>query len=318
MPAEASEQMLAALVERDRVRRFLSKLNALKDEGSVTHEQYETAQSDYARRIDEASGLVEQLRPQVEAALGVVRRDLDAHRSELGKLEARFKVQEISLTKLQSDGVQHRRSIRSLQEEERYLAALVDAETAEGLVEPQAVLEPAPMKQEAPNRAAATRSEAGPAPAHERPVFHELAYEAPQVREGAIPRTPLRIASAVAGVLLLISIFLAWVAPTELLGSDTGADPGVIVTFFAALAGLVGGVAAIGFAFIPLRRLRGALHLLTGIAALAALVAAILLEEIPLLNGYFRELVVMREGFYLYIVASAALAIVGLIQLRRA
>ena len=75
---------------------------------------------------------------------------------------------------------------------------------------------------------------------------------------------------------------------------------------------------AIGFAFIPRRRLRGALYLLTGIAALAALVAAILLEEIPLLNSYFRELVVMREGFYLYIVVSAALAILGLIQLRRA
>ncbi|MCK9356668.1 MAG: hypothetical protein M0R22_05940 [Dehalococcoidia bacterium] len=317
MPDEPSAEMLAALVERDRVREYLDRLNGLRDAGSVTPEQYETAQADYSQRLDDASGRVEELRQQVEAQLDEVRRSLDSHRSELGKLEARFKVQEIPLTKLQSDGVQHRRAIRSLQEQEKQLASLVDAESAEGLAAPE--LEPAPIAEsvptepKAPRRAAAIRGpEARPAP-----VFEPPEYEEQQAREGPLPRTPLRIASLAAGAVLLISVFLPWLAPTEALGTGAGADPGVVVTFLAGLGGLVCGVAAAGAAFLPWRRVRGSLHLLAGLVALAALVAAVLLEEIPLLNSYFRELVVMREGFYAYIAAAAAIAVLGIIELRR-
>jgi len=316
MPDEPSAEMLVALVERDRVREYLSRLDGLKADGSVTEEQYETAHADYAQRIDAASSRVEELRQQVEAQLDDVRRSLDSHRSQLGKLEARFRVQEIPLTRLQSDGVQHRRAIRSLQEQEQQLASLVDAESAEGLTEPgyEPEPEPAPVERETVRRTAvAPQPRVQPAAPHEAP-----AYEEPQVREGPVPRTPLRIASLAAGAVLLISIFLPWLAPTKALGTTSGADPGVVVTFLAGLAGIVCGLIAIGCAFMPWRRVRGSLLLLAGVAALAALVAAIVFEEIPLFNSYFRELVVMREGFYVYIAAAATLAVLGLIQLRRA
>ncbi len=318
MPDDLSAEMLAALVERDRVRGYLSRLQGLQDEGSITAEQHDTAQADYSQRIEAATSRVEELRQQVQEQLDEVQRTLASHRSELGKLEARFKVQEIPLTKLQSDGVQHRRAIRTLQEQEKQLRALVDAESAEGL-EGQAAAAAAPVIEETPRqRSGAPERRAEPARVREAPEYRAPDFEAPEVKEGALPRSPLRIASLVAGALLLLSIFLAWVAPTKALGANLGADPGVIVTFLAGLAGLVCGVAAIGFAFIPRRRLRGALLPLAGLVALAALVAAVLLEEIPLLNSYFRELVVMREGFYLYIAAAAALAVLGIIQLRRA
>ncbi len=315
MPDEPSTEMLAALVERDRINEYLSRLESLKDAGSVTPEQYETAHADYAQRMDAASSRVEELRQQVEAQLDEVRRSLDSHRSALGKLEARFRVQEIPLTKLQSDGVQHRRAIRSLQEQEQQLASLVDAESAEGLAEPEfePEPEPAPVERETVRRATvAPRPRVQPTPVYEAP-----AYEEPQVREGPIPRTPLRIASLAAGAVLLISVFLPWLAPTEALGTTAGADPGVVVTFLAGLGGLLCGVAAAGAAFLPWRRVRGSLLLLAGVVALAALIAAIVFEEIPLFNSYFRELVVMREGFYAYIAAAAALAVLGIIQLRR-
>jgi hypothetical protein len=316
MPDDLSAEMLTALTERDRVREYLSRLQGLKDEGSIAEEQYETAQADYSQRIEAATNLVESLRPQLQEQLDEVKRTLEAHRSALGKLEARFKVQEIPLTKLQSDGVQHRRAIRTLQEQERQLTALVDAESAEGV----AVTEPAAPVVETPKRASVGTAKQRTEPAHirETPAYKAPEYEAPEVREGAIPRTPLRIASLVAGALLLVSIFLPWVAPTKALGTGLGTDPGVVVTFLAGLAGLVGGLAAIGFTFIPRRKLRGGLLLAAGVVALAALVAAIVLEEIPLFNSYFRQLATMREGFLLYITAAAALAVLGIIQMRRA
>jgi len=315
MSDDLSAEMLAALAERDRLHGFLSKLEGLKADGSVTAEQYNMAQADYAQRIESATNRIEELRPQIEEQLDEVRRSLESHRSELGKLEARFKVQEIPLTKLQSDGVQHRRAIRVLQEQEKQLTALVDAESAEGL----AVAEPSASPVETPKRTPpATRRVEEPALVRETPAYETPAYEAPETREGAIPRSPLRIAGLVAAALLLLSVFLAWVAPTEALGTTAGADPGVLVSFLAGLAGLVCGLGAIGFAFIPRKRLRAALLLVAGLAALGALVAAILLEEIPLLNSYFRELVVMREGFFVYIAAAATLAVLGILQMRRA
>jgi predicted lipid-binding transport protein (Tim44 family) len=106
-------------------------------------------------------------------------------------------------------------------------------------------------------------------------------------------------------------------APTPALGTTSPADPGVYVSFLAGLAGFLCGLAAIGFSFVRKARTKGILQLVCGLLALAALAGAILFEELPLLNSYFRALIVLREGFYLYIVAAAALAVTGIMQSRR-
>ena len=129
--------------------------------------------------------------------------------------------------------------------------------------------------------------------------------------------TPLRIAALATGVILVISVRLAWLAPTELLGSNLAVEAGVSVTFIAGLAGIVCGLIAVGASFIRTPHTRGIAQLIVGCLALASLVAAVLLGELPLLDSYFRELVVLREGLFAYLAAAAGLAVLGIMQMRR-
>ena len=109
---------------------------------------------------------------------------------------------------------------------------------------------------------------------------------------------------------------MAWVGPSEMMGTGTPPTPGVATSFFAGLAGFFGGLAGIGAAFLHSGKARGILHLCLGVLALAALAAGIFLGELPIHNAYFRALIVLREGFFLYVAIAVALFVVGILETR--
>ncbi|MFC1968662.1 hypothetical protein ACFLVX_04680 [Chloroflexota bacterium] len=127
----------------------------------------------------------------------------------------------------------------------------------------------------------------------------------------------------VVGVLLLISVFLPWIAASEIMGAGLGSVPGRDVSDIIGLVGIFGALIIIGTAFLPLPKLRGVLQTLIGLVALVALVYIVLpadfygAEALPLLNEYARPLLVIREGLFLYGIVALMLLVTGAIERRR-
>jgi hypothetical protein len=118
------------------------------------------------------------------------------------------------------------------------------------------------------------------------------------------------------GVLLLISVFLPWIAASEILGTELGSDSGREVSGFIALAGIGGGLIVIGTSFLPVLKLRSILQAVIGFVALLVLAYLIFSGTLPILDEYARTLIVIREGLYLYIILAVALIVVSFLERR--
>jgi hypothetical protein len=127
---------------------------------------------------------------------------------------------------------------------------------------------------------------------------------------------PVNLLSLVTGLLLLISVFLPWIAASEILGSELGSDSGRQVSGIIGLVGILGGLVIIGTSFLPNIRLRSILHTIIGIVALVALGYLIFSGTLPILSEYARTLMVIREGFYLYLIFAAALIVISILERR--
>jgi hypothetical protein len=300
--ANEAKRLIAALAAQDQIKGYLANLVKLKEDGSVTEEQYAAARAEYDQQLAAGFSEVQKLRTDLGRQLEATRRDLETYRFELGRVEARYKVGEIPLAKFRSEDKKLRAQIGKLEQSESELANLITAESAAGLVAPAANVRPTtPSRASQPTTAAASR---GPRRAtSSAPSFH--------MSGAGITGSKLRIAAIVAAIVLLVSVRMPWLAATEMLGNDLGSEAGVTVSFLAGLGGIILGIGGIVAAFFGSGRTRGALHIVAGILALAALGAAVALGELPLHNSYFRQLVVMREGFYAYIAAAAALTVMG-------
>ena len=300
--ANEAKRLITALAAQDQIKGYLAKLDKLKEDGSVTEEQYATAMAEYDQRLAAGSSEVQTLRKDLGRQLEATKRDLETYRFELGRVEARYKVGEIPLARFRSEDKKLRAQIGQLEQSESELADLITADSAAGLIAPATK-----AKSATPSRASrpTTASMSG-APARTTP-------SAPTFRMSAadIPGSKLRIAAIIAAVVLLASVRMPWLAASEMLGADLGSEAGVSVSFLAGLGGLIFGIGSIVAAFFVSGRTRGVLHIVAGVLSLAALVAAVALGELPILDTYFRQLVVLREGFYAYITAGVALAVMG-------
>lgn len=303
--AEGFSGLLSALQERDKLLAFASRLDSLKEEGTLSDDEYATGRADYDDRIEASTKRVDALKAALGKELEASEREAEMCRLKLESAEAQHEAGDLSAAAFTAEKAHWDAQLRRIGERGEALEAALAAEVATDLAGLAPPVEPKQQKTGA-----------------RIPARSKTRVPAPRIDE-ARPSTPsrkwppLRIAALVVAALLFISVRLAWVAAAPTLNASSAADPGVYVSFLAGLAGFLGGLASIGFTFIPRLRVRGALLLATGAICLGALVAAVVLEELPLLNSYFRDLVVLREGFYLYIVAAAALVVLGILQARR-
>jgi len=305
MSAE-SEQIYQALVSRDKVRGYLSNLERLRTEGSVTDEQYALAKDEYDGQESAATSEIESLKSQLRPRLDSTEQELADARFQLGSFETRLRVGEITQAKYDAEHRKLGKHIDELEADRENLASLIDAETApERHLPPPPTIKP-PRDRTAPEPKPRQRQRPLSTPHEGRSRFSakDIAESKP------------RLVALVCSVLLLVSVRLVWVGPSDMMGSGTPPTPGVVTSVLAGLAGLFGGVAGVGAAFLSSGKVRGILHLCLGIVAVAGLGAGILLGELPLHNAYFRALVVLREGFFLYVAISIALFVVGILETR--
>ncbi|MBE9505253.1 MAG: hypothetical protein IMY84_00425 [Chloroflexi bacterium] len=305
--ANEAKRLIAALAAQDQIKGYTANLEKLKEDGSVTEEQYATARAEYDQRLAAGSSEVQTLRTDLGRQLEATKRDLETYRFELGRVEARYKVGEIPLARFRSEDKKLRVQIGQLEQSESELANLITADSAAGLIAPATKAKSAtPSRVSRPTPAAVSR-----APGRTTPSAPSL-----RMSGAGILGSKLRIAALVAAVVLLVSVRMPWLAASEMLGADLGSEAGVSVSFLAGLGGLILGIGSIVAAFFVSGRTRGILHIVAGVLALAALGAAVALGELPLLDTYFRQLVVLREGFYAYITAAVALIVMGGFQVK--
>jgi hypothetical protein len=294
----------AAIHERDRLKGFASRLETLQSEGALSPAEYSTGKADYDSRIASATARIETLRAVLRKELEASEREAETCRLRLEGAEARHAAGELTSAQLEEEKVRWSRQIEAIEEQSSGLGVALTAESAADLGDTELAIPEEP-------RAAVS------APSSTAPADVQRASARSSTAPTGRAWTWLRIAALVAAVVLLVSVRLVWLAPTALLGSGVGPAAGVSVTFIAGLAGIVCGLIAIGSSFVRASRIRGVLQLLAALLALAALVAAVVLGELPLIDDYFRQLVVLREGFFAYAAAAAALAVLALTQMRR-
>ncbi len=305
--SEYTEQLIRSLAERDALRGYVSRLEDLVEQGEITAAQGTHARADYEQRIAAVEARLEPLRSSVQHELDAIQLEARSRRADLRQLEARHKVGELSASKYQGEVQKLQSQLSTLEQDEQRLACLVTAESTEGLAKP------VPAKPEATRATKTAKSRAAtPEPTSRKPRTYDL------TSAEILPRTPVRIAAVVVALLLLLSVRMPWLGASELLGADLPSEPGVNVSFIAGLAGLVCGLAAIGVGFLPAPGMRGTIHTALGLAAGAALVLAVVLRELPLFDSYFRELVTLEGGFFVYVAAAFGLAVLGIAERTRA
>jgi hypothetical protein len=127
-----------------------------------------------------------------------------------------------------------------------------------------------------------------------------------------------RLLAIICGVMLIISLFLVWLSPSEKLGSQIPNATGINVSPIILIMGIILSLAVIAASIVLNRRISGIVTLAAGALALTIVLIIVLTSRLPLLSAYARTLIVMREGFYLYVILSTALLVLGIIDLQSA
>ena len=301
---ESLVSLRTALEERDRLLGFASRLEHLKAEGTLSAADYSAGRADYDGRIAAATTHIQGLKSALRKELQASEREGEMCRLKLEGAEASHLAGDFTDAEFLSEERRWNAHQRRVEERCSELEIALTAESAEDLGD----------------MGIASASEQAPTPAapgkKSKPAELQTAAVATSPA-AATDWTRLRIAALVAAVLLLVSVRLTWLAPTDLLGKDLGGESGASVSFLAAMGGLLCGLAGIGVSFVRRPHTRGLLQIAAGIVAFGALVAVVFLGELPLHDRYFRELVILREGFFAYVMAALGLTVLGLLQWRR-
>jgi len=281
MPKDV-KSFISALAAKDEILGFMVNLEKLKSDGSITAEQYAMGQDEYDGRLKATVAQIDRMKGGFRKELEATQRELAAQRFETGKLEARYKVGELTAEHYQSADRKLRDDIGRLEREAEELDRLIQAESAAdvGLAAekvPAAVV-PSPPETE------------GPA-AEIAPPHISAAEPAPVSR--------------------------SFLAQRLLLGADLGAEPGMSVSLIAGTVGFLCGLVAVGITFLRSPRTRGTVHALLGAAVLATLAAVVATSDFPLMDETFRSLIVVREGLVLYAVAALGLVLAGPLERRQ-
>jgi len=314
-----TKRLMELLAVKDEVEGFLANLEKFKADGSVTEEQYIATSEEYYERLGAAASEIARTKNELKRMLKSNQQDIETHRQELASLDVRHKVGELPLDKYQSSERKLRGAIDQLELTAGELDRLIKAKSLADIAAPSAKTRIAvPELPTAAKKATPVKETKLPkvkVPKTRAQELPSLARAAPSDEGFLRPRT--KIAALVGGVLLLISVFLPWIAASEKLGYGLGSESGIGVGVIIGAAGIIVGLVAIGSAFFPSPKARGIVQIVTAVLALAALPVTIFTGIMPLLSEYARSLIVLREGFYLYVIVAIMLIITGFLELRQ-
>jgi MFS family permease len=127
--------------------------------------------------------------------------------------------------------------------------------------------------------------------------------------------SPLRIITAICGLLLVISIFLPWMSPSAKLGVHVASVSGMNVNGAIGAAGIIGGILALAVTLLPSKAGRGSLFIIMGLAVIAVLAAMLITHKLPLLSSVVRSFVNIGPGVFIFGICGALIFLTGIIEL---
>jgi len=125
-----TKKLVATFVERDQVAGFLSNLEKLRADGSVSEGHYASIRREYEQRVEAASSEIERLKRELKRLLEIARRDIQVYEWELGKVEARYRAGELTLEKYQNSERKLRRAWEKLEQQCEEFARLIAASSS--------------------------------------------------------------------------------------------------------------------------------------------------------------------------------------------
>jgi ElaB/YqjD/DUF883 family membrane-anchored ribosome-binding protein len=93
------ERLIQEFALKDEVENYINNLNKLKEDGSVSEEQFAEMKEEYDQRLSavktEITGIKNELKKQLEAK----QREKETYEWEIGRLEVKYKVGELPMDK---------------------------------------------------------------------------------------------------------------------------------------------------------------------------------------------------------------------------
>lgn len=285
--AKNGRKLKAAFLRKEGTQDYLSNLERLKEGGSVAEEQYESLKSEYRQRLTTIDSEIVGIKNEFTRELEDSRRDLKLYRAELEKLGIKYKVGEVRLEKYRSSDQKLRRKMEKIESKISELESLISVSSSADIGVPAARL------------------------GFTLPELSSFGEFVSSPQELLTPWT--RLLGPVGGLLLFISIFLTWVSAYGFI-SFSGIQAHALIGAAVIICGLVG----IGAAFLTQARTRGLLHIVIGALALIFF----LIVFLPDLISDSQEAaawgvpLIIGAGVYIYLLASIAVIVGGVFDLR--
>jgi len=93
---ENVKKLADALTAKDKVESYLSNLEKLKVEGSVTEEQYASISKEYYERLGQATSQVVLIKNELKKEHESIQQKISAQKQQMAVIEAKHKVGELS------------------------------------------------------------------------------------------------------------------------------------------------------------------------------------------------------------------------------
>jgi hypothetical protein len=128
MTSDRSE-LIEALASLDKLRVFVSNLEKLRTDGSITEEQYQLTKREYDQRLSTARMGIAQLKEPFKKKLENSQREIETCKYELRKLEIKYKVEELAEEQYVAADRKVRAQIEAVEADIAELIMLINAQS---------------------------------------------------------------------------------------------------------------------------------------------------------------------------------------------
>jgi hypothetical protein len=125
--------LVELITTQEKVRGFLSNLEKIKSEGTISEEHYTATRLEYEQNLNSVAAEIVRAKSAIQKQLVPVQQEMAAQKLELGKLETRYRVGELTLEKYQIAGSEFRTKIEQLELRSNELGKLLAAESLQDI-----------------------------------------------------------------------------------------------------------------------------------------------------------------------------------------